>query len=196
MFGIALNNAIVRACARLIRSLPGIQSNARKRLVTELQGICSKCEDAYSALIARLLPIKAAYGDAKKLAEALRQFGADTKTRAAFKPEHLCGEIDHLLQELKSNLNALGYSVRWSGLETLDETLKRMGNYDSELYHQYDQFRFELDQIATELDRAKKKDQKYWLRYVEDLVSDTEVELQNSITDMRRAKDQIVQSAF
>jgi len=196
MFGVVLNNAIVRACTRLIRCLPGIQADARKRLVSELQGICSKCEDAYSALIVRLLPIKTAYGDAKTLAQELRLFGADNKTRAAFKPEHLCGEIDHLLQELKSNLSALGYSVRWSGLETLDETLKRMGNYDSELYHQYDQFRLELDQIATELERAKKKDQKHWLRYVEDLITDTEAELQQSITDLRRAKDQIVQAAF
>ena len=197
MFGIILNNAIVRSCTRLIRCLPGIQHQARKRLVNDLQSICSKCEDAYSALLARLLPIKTAYSDPKNLVEQLRLFSADIGTRAAFKPEHLCGEIDHLLQELKSNLNSLGYSLRLSGLETLDETLRRMGNYDSELYHEYDQFRSELDDVATKISGSKKKaDREQWLKYVEELIADTESELKQSVTNMRKAKDQIVQSAF
>lgn len=197
MFGIDLNKAIFRTATRLICFLPGIQKTNREKLVEELQAICSKCEDAYTAVRKRLKPVKVAYRDPAKLVTELRGFSADSETRAAFKPEHLCGEIDHLLQELRSNLEGLQYSVRWSGLGTLIDTLHQLRNYDSELRLQYEQFCSELDEIASKIEKAKKKtEREQWRNYIEDLVASTEEELQQSIAEIRKAKDKIMSAAF
>ncbi len=196
VFGVILNNAIVRACTRLLRYLPGLQPDERKHLVHDVQVICNRSAEAYSALLARLLVIKAAFRDPVLLVRELRLFSADTQTRAAFKPEYLCGEVDQLLQELKGRLDTLGYSVRMSGLGTLDETLRRMADYEGELSHQYDQFRSELDHVAAEVERTTGPDRRHWVRYVEELVSDTEVELHRSIGDMHRAKEDVGRVAF
>lgn len=196
MFGVILNNAIVRACTRLLRYLPGLPQDTRGHLVRDVQVICSRSAEAYTALLTRLLAIKAAFRDPVVLVQELRLFAADTQTRAAFKPEYLYGEVDHLLQEFKGHLDTLGYSVRMSGLGTLDETLRRMGDYDGELAHQYDQFRSELDHVAAEIERTTGPDRRHWVRYVEELVSDTEVELHRSIGDMHRAKEDVTRAAF
>jgi hypothetical protein len=66
---------------------------------------------AFDKVLVRLKPVKSAANDPKRLAAALRQFSADATTRKAFKPEHLCGEVDQLLVGLQSNLNPLKYSL-------------------------------------------------------------------------------------
>jgi len=196
MFGIDLNNAVVDICKRLIAYLPGIQNAARRRLVNDLQQICSKCDDAYSAVLVRLTPVKQAYSDPPALARELRSFAGDPTTRAAFKPEHLCGEIDHLLQELRNNLAALGYAVGYSGLDELAQILTQMGNYDNELYHQYDRFTSSLDDLATRLEQTSGAERAAWLRYAQELISDTRAQLSESVRRMRNAKDLAQQTAF
>src|SRR6187455_1359886 len=89
----------------------GIQAPERKGLAADLQAICSACEDAYATVLARLVPIKNAFGDPALLASELRAFAADVATRDKFKPEHLCHQVDHLLVRLRSNLDPLKYSI-------------------------------------------------------------------------------------
>src|SRR5262245_35129574 len=120
----------VKACADVIKWGAGIQEPARKGLVTDLQAICSNCEAAYDAVLARLVPIKNAFADPNTLAAELRAFAADTATRAKFKPDHLCGQVDQLLVRLSSNLDPLKYSIDFRRIEEVRQYLKQFGNFD------------------------------------------------------------------
>ena len=193
MFGLDLNRAIVKVCLRILEHLPGIQARKRSELVVDLQTICGRCQDSYAAVLKRLVPIKNAFGDERRLIKELRSFAADTETRAAFKPEHLCGEIDSLLTKLKSYLDGLKFSVDFTELGTLRRVLKQMGSFDAELYHQYDQFTTELDSVANKLRRTRGKTARKWMSYVEDLVCDFESELRRELRGMRAAKKKIVE---
>ncbi len=196
MLGVILNNAIIRACTRLLRYLPGFPQDEREALARDVRALCSGCEEAYAALLARLSAVKAAVRDPAALVRELRLFAADAQARAAFRPEHLCGEVERLLRGLRGRMDALGYSVRMSGLGTLDETLRRMGEYDGDLPDQFDQFRAELGHVAGEIERSTGPDRRHWVRYAEELVSDAEVELHRSIGDVRRAGDDVSRDAF
>src|SRR5262245_19904105 len=90
----------LRTASQAIGFLGTKQANERKQLISDLQAICSKCETAYGIVIEKLLPVKNAFHNRTKLASALRTFAADASIRSAFKPEHLCGEVDQLLQKM------------------------------------------------------------------------------------------------
>ena len=94
----------LRTSTRSITFLWRTQGAERSQLIADLQAICSRCDDAYAAVIKKLRPVKNSYTDREALADALRTFAADDQTRSAFKPEHLCGEVDQLLQRLSSDL--------------------------------------------------------------------------------------------
>ena len=127
------------------------QGTERSQLIADLQAICSRCEDAYTAVIKQLRPVKDSYGDREALASALRTFAADNQTRSAFKPEHLCGEVDQLLQRLSSNIDWLKYSVDLRAVDRLRGAIGQMGNYDGQLRDYYDDHTRAMDDIATQL---------------------------------------------
>ena len=128
----------LRTASRSIGFLWRTQGNERRDLISQLQAICSKCDDAYFAVLEKLSPIKQAYGDRKAMADAMRVFAADSETRKAFKPEHLCGEVDQLLQRLSSHADWLKYSVDLRGIERLRGAISNMSSYDGELRDYYD----------------------------------------------------------
>ena len=97
----------VKACADVVKWGAGIQEPTRKGLAADLQAICTNCDAAYDAVLTRLVPIKNAFADPTALAAELRAFAADAATRANFKPDHLCGQVDQLLIRLSSNLDPL-----------------------------------------------------------------------------------------
>jgi hypothetical protein len=190
MLGITLNKEVVDRCVKALKSLKDIQAGSRKRLVQDTQDVCSNCEAAYSALLARLQPVKEAYRT--RLAQELRALSADSATRAKFKPEGLCSQIDHLLADFQNNLNGVKYSVHLFSITEIRETLQSMGNYDQALYHQYDAFMRDIGRIAASLDAAPKEERRALVAAAKDAVGNLENDLTESITSMRAAKRRIV----
>ncbi len=194
MEGIGLNARIIDAAKRTIVALFHAQNETRAKLVTQLQAICEKCDNAYSELLQGLAPLKAAQRNPTKFASALRTLTADAGMRKKFKPEQLCSEIDQLLTDLSNNLHALKYSVQYSSIDSLRQTFQSMGNYDSALYHQYDTFMRELDSVATQIDAADAANRKSLVKYGIAEIAALELELRASITAMRAAKAAVIRS--
>lgn len=182
----------LRTATRSIAYLWRTQGAERSQLISDLQAICSRCEDAYAAVLKQLRPVKNSYGDRKALANALRAFAADDKTRGAFKPEHLCGEVDQLLQRLSSNADWLKYSVDLRGIERLRGAIAGMGNYDGQLRDYYDDHTRAMDDIATQLQsKLESKDAKERLAYARHVVDEFESDLRDTLKKIREAKNQV-----
>jgi hypothetical protein len=181
----------IGTCADVLKWAANIQGNARQSLVTDLQSICSNCEDAYGAVLARLVPVKSAFADPTALARKLRNFAADQTIRRQFKPDHLCGSIDQLLQRLQNNLDPLKYSIDFTNIRELRSRFELYGDYDFQLYKTYDEFTRELDQVANQIsdpafdpcERAQ-----YAQRAIENLQS----ELRSTLETVRQAKADVV----
>ena len=120
----------VKACADVVKWGAGLQEPTRKGLAADLQAICMNCDAAYDAVLTRLVPIKNAFADPIALAAELRAFAADGMTRASFKPDHLCGQVDQLLIRLGSNLDPLKYSIDCRRINDVRQYLQRFGNFD------------------------------------------------------------------
>jgi len=181
----------VKKCADVIKWGAGIQFDARKALVDDLQRICLNCNDAYDTVIKRLVPVKDAYSDNHKLADELRAFASDASTRDKFKPEHICGQVDHLLAQLSSNLDPLKYSVDLKRIKELRDNLRQYENVDAAIYQSYDDLTSELDQIATQI-RDPIYDADERASYAKHVIADFEAELRSSKGSLREAKKQTV----
>ena len=177
----------LKTCASVIKLGAGIQEKVRKELTKDLQQICLKCEKAYETVLKRLSPVKDAFQDPKSLAKALRGFATDTKTRNAFKPEHLCGEIDHLIIRLESNLDPLKYSINIMRIQDLRRHLQSVGNYDEAIYQSYDEFARQLDELATQLQNSSFniEERRHYARHV---IREFETDLRAAIDEVRTSK--------
>ncbi len=192
MLGIKLNQEVVDRCVKALKALADLQASSRRRLVKETQDICDKCDGAYSALLARLQPVKAAYRDPARLAQELHALAGDAATRRAFKPEGLCSEIDQLLADFQSALSGIRYSVHFLAIGEIKDTLESMGNYDQALYHQYDGFMRRIGDLAVALDSAAPKERKVLVASVREAIATLEADLDASIKGMRSAKKRVV----
>jgi hypothetical protein len=193
MENLNLLKSAVTIFSRIITSASRAQAQARADLVDELQAICSECESAYSIVLERLRPVKDAYRDPARLEQELRDLAADRRTRDIFKADHLCGQVDHLLSKLQSNLAALKYSVDVRTLDRLKERLKEIGNYDAALYRDYDEFARDLDRLSHEIGTAPSvEDRTRLMAYSRSYIDDFEKELWDTIDAMRRAKDRVL----
>lgn len=141
----------LKTAAKVIKWGAGLQENTRKALVQELQTICNNCESAYDAILVRLVPIKNAYSNPDTLATELRALKADVEVRRKFKPEFLCGQVDHLLTQLGSNLNDIKYSIDMFRVQDVKMCLDRFGSVDGIIFQTYDVFVDGLDAIATQI---------------------------------------------
>ena len=186
----ALKQAI-KACADVVNWGSGIQEPTRKDLAGELQDICARCESAYEVVLARLAPIKNVISDPAALAKELRVFAADADTRAKFKPQHLCGQVDHLLVRLSSNLDPLKYSIDYRRIQDIRQLLQRFGDYDGAIFQSYDDLAAALDQIATEI-QAGGADQSERSRYAQHIIQRFEHELRGTQTAVRDVKNQMI----
>ena len=181
----------VKACADVVAWGAGLQEGARKGLVAELQGICANCDAAYDVVLARLVPVKSVFGDPQKLATELRAFAADASTRAQFKPEHLCGQVDRLLVRLSSNLDPLKYSIDFRRLDGLRRSLNQFGDVDGAIFQSYDGLTAELDRIATQI-QDPAFDARERAQYAQHVIQDFETDLRSAQATMREAKKQTV----
>jgi hypothetical protein len=181
----------LNAAASVLKFGSGIQRDARQGLIKDLHRVCMNCENAYDIVLMRLSPIKDAFGKPDALASELRLLRADNETRGAFKPEHLCGEVDYLLDRLENNLDSLRYSVDVSKIRAIRQTLQNMGNFDAAIYASYDQFTSDLDRIATQLQDAS-EDQAERAQYARRVIEDFEAELRSAVDGVREAKDMII----
>lgn len=186
----ALNQA-VKACAEVVKWGAGIQEPTRKGLAADLQAICANCDAAYDAVLSRLAPIKNAFGNPTALAAELRAFAADAATRAKFKPEHLCGEVDQLLVRLSSNLDPLKYSIDFRRIEEVRQYLQRFGNFDGAIFQSYDELVAELDGIATQI-QSPISDKQERSRYAQHVIQSFESELRATQSAVRDAKTQMI----
>lgn len=181
----------LKTCASVIKLGAGIQEKVRKELTNDLQQICLKCEEAYGTVLKRLSPVKDAFQDPTNLAKELRDFAADTATRNAFKPEHLCGEIDHLIVRLASNLDPLKYSIDYGRIQEIRANLSSVGNFDGAIYRSYDEFARQLDELATQL-RDPTFDAEERRRYAQHVIRDFEDDLRSAIDGVRGTKNNIL----
>ena len=182
----------LKTCASVIKFGAGIQEDSRKRLVEDLQRICLNCERAYETVLKRLGPIKDAFQDPDALAVELREFAQDAQTRDAFKPEHLCGEVDHLVVRLESNLDPLKYSIDLTRIRELRQSLGMVGNYDAAIYESYDDFARQLDNLATQI-RDPGSDRNERGEYAQHVIAEFESDLRTAIDGVRQTKSTILQ---
>jgi hypothetical protein len=181
----------LNAAGKVLRWGQGIQEPARLDFIKDLHAICLKCEAAYETVLLRLVPVKNSFSDPDKLAGELRILAADSTTRSAFKPEHLCGEVDVLLSRLESHLDPLKYSLDVNRLRAIREHLRNFGNFDAALYESYDAFVRSLDDIATQIQTGG-HDRLERASYVRTAVREFELELRSAIEDIRATKDAII----
>jgi len=125
--------------------------------VSDLQKICYNCENAHSAVIMKLKPVKDCYEDTPKLSKALREFASDPEARTFFHPDALCGDIDKLLMKLSSNLDPLKFAIDFNKIQALSAELKQIGNYDWSIYMAFDTFARQLDDLSTDLRSRRSK---------------------------------------
>lgn len=179
----------LRRSAKTIEFLAIGQAKERRRIVDDLQAICSRCDDAYATLLKRLKPVKKAYGDRKALADALRDFATDESARSAFKPEYLCAEVDQLLQRLASYADWTRYSIDARRIQEFKEALELMGNYDGQLWDYYDAHTRAMDELASELASMKAgRKASDRMSYAEHIVSEFENDLRQALKEIRKAK--------
>lgn len=105
MLVLSVLNDFFNQCSRLLKTAGGLQNPTRTALITDLQGICDRCESAYGKLITQLAPIKSAYYDRAQLVSAIRGFVQNAEVRNNFKPRELCHEALLLLDRLANNLD-------------------------------------------------------------------------------------------
>lgn len=182
----------VEACVDVIKFGSAIQNQAQLRLINDLQMVCSKVESAYSTVLSRLKIVKQNYNDAKELAFALQDFAADAETRNAFKPDHLCGEIDSLLVDLENNLDPLKYSLDIRNIKNIRDDIQRAGNLDMEIFEEYDDFTRSLDNLAADILAATDEDQRERVNYAQHTINKFQDDLFDAIKSMREAKDVIL----
>jgi len=181
----------VKTCADVVKWGAGIQEPTRKSLAADLQAICANCDAAYDAVLVRLVPIKNAFANPTALAMELRAFAADATTRASFKPDHLCGQVDQLLIRLSSNLDPLKYAIDYRRIGEVRQYLQQFGNFDAAIFRSYDELVAELDQIATQI-QAPASDKQERSRYAQRVIEDFESDLRASQSAVRDAKTQTV----
>lgn len=182
----------LRTATRSVAFLWRTQGAERSQLIADLQTMCSRCEDAYTVVIKQLRPVKDSHGDRKALASALRAFAADDQTRSAFKPEHLCGEVDQLLQRLSSNIDLLKYSVDLRAIDRLRGAIGKMGSYDGQLRDYYNDHTRAMDDIATQLQsQLESEDIEERLSYARHVIDEFENDLNDTLKEIRVAKEQV-----
>lgn len=183
----------LRTATKSVAFLCRTQGAERQQLISDLQKICSRCEDAYVAVLSALSVVKNAYGDQPKLVSALRSFASNSETRVAFKPEHLCGEVDQILQRLASKVDWLKYSVDLREIERLRGAIANMGSYDGQLWDYYDDHTRAMDELATALQSPLKgQELEERLSYAKHVVDDFEDDLRATLKEIRAAKERVV----
>jgi len=188
---VAMLRRALGAAGEVLRLGQAIQGPARMDFIKDLHAICLKCEAAYETVLLRLVPVKNALNDPDQLAMELRSLASDTVTRDAFKPEHLCGEVDVLLSRLESNLDPLKYALDVNRLRAIRDHLQQVGNFDVALRESYDQFTSALDNIATQI-QTPGEDKIERAEYVRTAIGEFEEELRSAINDIRGIKDAII----
>jgi hypothetical protein len=188
-----LKNA-VSECAKVITFGSKLQGGARTKIVNDLQEICDKCDSAYSQVLSSLLPVKNSFGNTTLLAQSLRQFASDSKTRELFKPEKLCGNIDHLLDALNNNLDPAKYSIDVMRIRAVKNGLHMIGNYDGEIRRQFDEFTHALEKLSYKIEEAPAQEAKELASYAKDIIEDFQKELSSTVECMREVKREIIQS--
>jgi hypothetical protein len=188
---LSLLKQAIKACADVVRWGAGIQEATRKGLVADLQMICTNCDDAYDAVLVRLVPVKKAFANPDALANELRAFAADTATRNKFKPDHLCGQVDDLLSRISSNLDPLKYSIDCRRIGDLRQSLQRFGNFDGAIFQSYDELAADLDRIATQIQNPA-SDKQERAGYARHVIENFEDELRATQTAVRDAKTQAI----
>jgi hypothetical protein len=181
----------VKACADVVSWGAGIQAPERKQLATSLQEICTACEGAYDAVLARLVPIKNSFGNPVALATEIRAFAADSATRDKFKPEHLCHQVDQLLVRLGSNLDPLKYSIDCRRIKEIRQYLSRFGDYDGAIFESYDDLVAQLDKIASEI-QLSATDKQERADYARKIIQRFEQDLRETQKAVREAKNEVV----
>ena len=179
------------AAAEVLSFGADIQKDARERLIADLHSICGKCEDAYGTVLLRLRPVKQAFGDPQLLANELLDLSTDQSTRDSFKPEHLCGEVDNLLDALANNLDTLKYAVDWNRITAIKEGIRNIGNFDAAIFASYDEFARDLGAISTQLTDPSENTMER-VTYAKRVITEFEKELRDAIDGVRRCKDLVL----
>jgi len=180
----------IRECGRILKSISALQNPLRKELVEKLQGICSRCEDSYAFIVARLSAVRKAGGQPARLERALRDFAGDAEMRARFTPEHLCGEADYILDQLDNNLHPLKYAIPLGRVRSLRKTMAEFRRYDDVIRDSVDDFLRSLNALAYDLDYPHDGyDPDERMLYVRTMIEEFEDDLSQTVSDIRDVKN-------
>jgi hypothetical protein len=181
---------LLSECGRILKLVSGLQNPLRKELVEKLQGVCSRCDDSYAFVLARLGPVRKTGGPPARLARALRDFAGDKEIRARFKPEHLCGGAEHILDQLENNLHPLKYAIPLGKVRSLRKTMAEFRRYDDVIHDSVDDFLRSLNALADELDYPRAGDDPdERMHYVRTMIEEFEEDLSRTVRDIRDVKN-------
>lgn len=165
------------------------QGEARRELVSSIEQVASRCDDAYAKVRAALRPVRDSFRDPVELAAALRAFAADADVRASIKPHQLCGEVTALLDKLADNLDPLKYAIDIRKIKAVRASLGELHQLDYDIKNEYEEFTRDLDAVADQLDNANDDEVRERIGYVRQVIADFDRELSDLLTSVRETKD-------
>lgn len=152
-----LSNAIrgvsgwVACIGDIVTAGAATQEPKRRKVVKTLQKVCANVEEAVDAASDAFVPLsRSGRGSPEKFAKKLMGFDRDGEVRQKFKPEGLCGDIDHLLVETRSWLSAIRWTWGTNEMDLLRQELKQTQSLDHSL-QEYDGAVQQLRALGAEI---------------------------------------------
>jgi len=180
----------LRAASRATQFLPPQQGTERRKLVEEIRDACITSETAYKTVLERLRTLKSSSRSRESLAYELRRFSSDKATRAAFKPETLSQDVNHILHRLERDVDRLKYPIDFWRIYRLESAVASAEEYDRDLTDYYDDYARTMEALATQLQSAMPDEEPVERQaYAEHVITSFESDLEDALKDIEAAKD-------
>jgi hypothetical protein len=186
----------LRAASDATRLLAPQQATERKKLASDIQEVCRRCQSAYGAVLARLGRLKAVSQNRDALPEALRGFSADRHTRDAFNLEGVPGDLSEILQRLERDIDRLKYPIDFWRIYRLKSAVDDHKDQARELADYYDDYARAMEALAGQiqmgLPEQEPQERQHYARHV---IGSFEKELQDALMAVEAAEHEMLETA-